>query len=400
MSSKRDSVWDHFIDNRVGTGPRARPVYICKYCSHEQHHRAPARAYIHLAQCTFAPQDIQNEYDCSPSASKKRKLDSPLFVDSMSTTQQDDLEQELCQWIFAAGLPFSVVEHPAFKKFMSKARPSFEVPKRKRLSTTLIQREYDRQWAKLQKTLEATERVGIVSDGWTNTNSAPIVNYLLSSGDQCYFYRSVYTEDNRHTGDYIAQGFLDTINEVGADKVISITTDNAANMKAAWSIVKLSHPHIVTVGCCAHRLNLLANDIVKLPAVEETWTKALFVAKWMKTHTLAIERVKKHAALRPDIKFKAFQLPGNTRWQGKVNTLTALIHNWIPLQQALLELRSEPIYTGDPAFNQLLGIVFEQGTIQLDFCSKLTQLQGIFKPLLQASIALETSQPKMSTAYY
>ena len=48
------------------------------------------------------------------------------------------------------------------------------------------------------------------------------------------------------------------INDLGPQKVFALVTDNAANMKAAWSNVEESYPHIKFA---VHALNLILKDI-------------------------------------------------------------------------------------------------------------------------------------------
>ena len=59
------------------------------------------------------------------------------------------------------------------------------------------------------------------------------------------FYKSVLTKKERHTAQNIAAGIKQTIEEIGKEKVVAIVTDNAANMKAAWSILKQIYPQKV-----------------------------------------------------------------------------------------------------------------------------------------------------------
>ena len=59
-----------------------------------------------------------------------------------------------------------------------------------------------------------------------------IINYIIST-PQPVFYKSTDTRDNRHTSLYIADELKAVINDLGPQKVFSLVTDNAANMKAA-----------------------------------------------------------------------------------------------------------------------------------------------------------------------
>jgi len=55
------------------------------------------------------------------------------------------------------------------------------------------------------------------------------------------FYKSVSTNEERHTSENIAEGIKQTIEEVGEKKVVTVITDNATNMKAAWTILKQTY---------------------------------------------------------------------------------------------------------------------------------------------------------------
>jgi len=52
------------------------------------------------------------------------------------------------------------------------------------------------------------------------------------------FYKSVSTNEERYTSENIAEDIKQTIEEVGEKKVVAVIIDNAANMKAAWTILK------------------------------------------------------------------------------------------------------------------------------------------------------------------
>lgn len=66
---------------------------------------------------------------------------------------------------------------------------------------------------------------------------------------------------------YIASLLRAIILQIGSHKVISIVTDHANNMRAAWAIIQAEFPWIICSGCKAHLLDLVCRDICKLPAV-------------------------------------------------------------------------------------------------------------------------------------
>ena len=65
---------------------------------------------------------------------------------------------------------------------------------------------------------------------------------------QPIFWKALKTQENSHTGEYIAQEFDIVIKEIGISKVAAIITDNASNMKKAHSILHKNYPNIIFLG--------------------------------------------------------------------------------------------------------------------------------------------------------
>lgn len=86
--------------------------------------------------------------------------------------------------------------------------------------------------------------MGIVSDGWSDAQKRPLLNFLVVTEDGPMFLRAINTEGISKTKEYIAEKMLAVIDEVGAQNVVQVITDNAANCRAAGIIVEQKHPHI------------------------------------------------------------------------------------------------------------------------------------------------------------
>ena len=96
---------------------------------------------------------------------------------------------------------------------------------------------------KVKQIIEKADCIAIISDGWSNVRGQGIINYIIST-PQPVLYKSTDTRDKRHTGLHIADELKVVINDLGPQKVFALMTDNAANMKAAWSKVEESYPHL------------------------------------------------------------------------------------------------------------------------------------------------------------
>jgi len=154
------------------------------------------------------------------------------------------------------------VDCPYLKSFFDALRPTFKLPSRKQLAGKLLDNACTETSNHISSCIKNAKCIAIVSDGWSNQRNEGIINYILTT-PQPLFYKCVVCEENRHTSDYIAIELCTVIEKIGPEKVYGITTDNAANMKAAWTIVKDKYPHIQTYSCASHSMQLFAMDVEK-----------------------------------------------------------------------------------------------------------------------------------------
>lgn len=75
------------------------------------------------------------------------------FVDGMSSTEQKELEDLMGKAIFTSNCALFMFENPAWTAFFKKLRPSFQVPGRKNITTTMIDKQYEETHKKVTKML-------------------------------------------------------------------------------------------------------------------------------------------------------------------------------------------------------------------------------------------------------
>src|SRR3989337_1807409 len=180
---------------------------------------------------------------------KKQKIQSKIdnYADKCSSEEQEEIDNYLVRAIFGGGLPLSLVEDEYFIAFCKKLRPAYELPKRNKLSNELLNKTYKNVTENVTQHVKETNLVCITSDGWTNSRCEPIINFMVTT-PKPIFWKAIETKEKRHTGTFIAQQFDIVINEIGANKVAAILTDNASNMKAAHNILKEKYPNIFFLG--------------------------------------------------------------------------------------------------------------------------------------------------------
>jgi Protein of unknown function (DUF 659) len=178
---------------------------------------------------------------------------------------------------------------------------------------------------------EHPKELTLISDGWSNPRGESIINYLLATRNETIFLKSVATGKDRHTGEYIADGLVEVISEIGSENIIAVTTDNAGNMKSSWQGVQEQYPEILCLGCSSHMTNLLVEDIMKLPVLQDHFEIVKEINRYWKNSSVLIGLLQ-FTAKQSNQQIAAPQLPGNTRWQGKLDTLDSNISNKIYMQ--------------------------------------------------------------------
>uniref|UniRef100_A0A0K2TQU0 Putative LOC101235718 [Hydra vulgaris] n=1 Tax=Lepeophtheirus salmonis TaxID=72036 RepID=A0A0K2TQU0_LEPSM len=132
-------------------------------------------------------------------------------------------------------------------------------------------------------------------EGWSNIRNEPIICITLTtSSGQFFLIDTVDTSGHPHTPEYLlqlAQCYIKKCEDKSGCCVGSIVTDNAANVRKIGKLLEeLTLHNIISFGCAARLLNLLAHDL------ENDYIKECvgFVVKYFrnKHHAGAINRQK------------------------------------------------------------------------------------------------------------
>ncbi|CAI5474904.1 unnamed protein product [Closterium sp. Yama58-4] len=103
--------------------------------------------------------------------------------------------------------------------------------------------------------------VCIASDGWTDGQDRPQLNFLAVNTQASVFLFGVGSGADKKTGLFIAEHLKTAINMVGSDNVVGVLMDGASNCVSPANIIKDEFPKIQYIRCAAHSLNNLMKDI-------------------------------------------------------------------------------------------------------------------------------------------
>lgn len=143
---------------------------------------------------------------------------------------------------------------------------------------------------------------------------------------------------------------------IGPDRISCLMTDNAKNMQKAWTLVKEVHPHIVTLGCAAHGLNLLLKDFLQSNAIQEFLNTASDIVKTVNNRGILRHNFQQVVSLKSSVP---------TRWLSWEDSLDSIQKNIHSLRQLAvhpeaekeLEPRLRRAILGDPFWETLSGLL-------------------------------------------
>lgn len=203
--------------------------------------------------------------------SKKRKTGASGSISAVEKAfdkqRRDQLNAEIARMYYSAGLPFHLARNPHYVSSYSFAAntplPGYLPPGYNMLRTTLLQQER-RNVERLLQPIKGTWRekgVSIVSDGWSDSQRRPLINFMAITEGGPMFLKAVNCSGEIKDKYFIFELMKEVIAEVGHEHVIQVITDNAKNCSGAGLLIEGLYPNIVWTPCVVHTLNLALQNI-------------------------------------------------------------------------------------------------------------------------------------------
>ncbi|XP_052750759.1 uncharacterized protein LOC128200667 [Galleria mellonella] len=222
-------IWEHYrtLPNKSVS---------CKLCNKVYKFSNAAKMLQHLITCPKSPETLKDSMKLIKDSSSKTKMsglseietnDSFISPSSSANTTinaefqdtDDHIKTELARAIFVTGTPLSMVQHPLWIQFFEKLQPKFKIPSRKALATKYLDKIYREMRFELNEELNACSYLHLQCDGWSNFRNEGIINFLISKPQPAYV-KSLNTESNPHTSEYLSQEVEKVMKVYGANKFL------------------------------------------------------------------------------------------------------------------------------------------------------------------------------------
>ena len=323
------NCWDEVtIVRREGTNT----IVNCNHCSKREWKTSATRLRAHLghiagagvAGCTGVPDHIKAQYSNSSSAASTSAPQQQSLEASLNPLLSRNADASVADFFFYNGIAFNTANSPPYKEMMravARAGPAYKPPSAYSLGGPLLQSAHTRVEEGLQhlRALGIKTGVSISSDGWTDVAGHPLINFMYMSPAGCVFLGAEDSSGALKDAAYLAKIIGKHIDEVGAENVVLVVTDNASVCSAAGQLLQKTYPKIIWVGCLAHCLDLLVKDICKLPWAAEAMELAKAIVKFIKRHHKTSSLFHTHF---PSL---SLLLPGDTRFASAITMFERLI---------------------------------------------------------------------------
>eukprot|EP00252_Welwitschia_mirabilis_P018883 TRINITY_DN4236_c0_g2_i20.p1 TRINITY_DN4236_c0_g2~~TRINITY_DN4236_c0_g2_i20.p1 ORF type:complete len:272 (+),score=42.48 TRINITY_DN4236_c0_g2_i20:1162-1977(+) len=239
-------------------------------------------------------------------------------------------DSKVADYFYRCCIPFNVARSPHFKAMIeavSAVKGKYEPPSYDKLRGKFLDEKIEQVKILIEQKKKAWSRVGctIMTDGWKDARRREFVNFLVSSGQHTVFLRSVDVTHRVRNASFMTSIIKEVIEEVGPSNVIQIITDNASACVKSGRELELDYPHIFWTPCAAHSLDLLLEDLGKLPWIREVVDNCERITKFIYGHGILRSLFLRHS------KGKEISRPGATRFATHFLSLRSLLDARVPL---------------------------------------------------------------------
>ncbi|KAJ8937950.1 hypothetical protein NQ318_013207 [Aromia moschata] len=335
---------------------------------------------------------------------KKIKVQSSLsshITRPISLHRQEKINNLILNMIVKDLQPLSIVRDKGFVELITALEPTYKIPSRSTFTTSFLNQQFNSVNEKLKSILVKSKSISLTTDAWTATNNTSYIAYTAHFITDDWMLYSCLLEcaeyDVNHTAKNLRDDLLRVTDEWKIrDKIITVTTDNAANIVAAVRLTEWGH-----IGCIAHTINLIVQSGLNLPELSLR-KKIKSIVEYFHRSTQANNKLFSiQKQLNPNATLLKLKMDVATRWnstfymferllklQESVTVTIGLLHNPV-------ELLTEEEWN---SLSEMCNVLkpFEQITIELssEKAVTLSKLIVIMKGLKSAISKIKSTMAR------
>ncbi|GKV27719.1 hypothetical protein SLEP1_g36855 [Rubroshorea leprosula] len=247
--------------------------------------------------------------------------------------------QYIARFFYENGIAFNVARSTSFKKMVEaigQYGPNLRPPSYHELRVSCLNKELEHTKKLLEYHKSQWTRYGVtlMSDGWTDRKQRSIINFLVNSPAGTMFIKSIDASSFVKTGEKLFELIDGVVEEIGAENVIQLVTNNGSNYVAAGKLLEEKRKHIFWTPCAAHCIDLMLEDIGKISKVKRTIQRAMSLVGFIYNHSSTLNLMRqftnntelvRHGLAKDSKGVKAMQtVMAATFWNGVLHALKVM----------------------------------------------------------------------------
>ncbi|KAM7165749.1 uncharacterized protein RBU57_006893 [Macrochelys suwanniensis] len=267
---------------------------------------------------------MSHSHSISPVAKRKKNLHHPQTIDKfVIRTNRLQNDEKIAQFVYVTNSPFRMIENPHFMNMVQSLRPGYSSPNRADAAGKLLDKVSERETEQCAKGLEG-KIVNLSLDGWSNVHNDPAECACVTTEEgKVFLTETTDTSGNAHTAEYLQEVAVKAITNCEkkfkclARSLVTVNAANVTKLRRNYLGESEESPKLITYGCSAHLMHLLAKDF-SVPVIK---ANVVEIAKYFRNNHFAAAALKKVGGTKPT-------LPQVVRWNSVVDCFEHHIKIW------------------------------------------------------------------------
>ncbi|XP_050251787.1 uncharacterized protein LOC126698530 [Quercus robur] len=226
-------------------------------------------------------------------APRTKPSSQPSIRSSLASKQMvEKARMNFARWWYHANIHFHAAHSVYYQEALDSVAaigPGFKGPSYHDLRGPLLQKHVGKMNDYLLDVKNDWKVYGcsIMSDGWTNQKSAPIINFLVYCPRGTMFLKSLDVSGLTKDANTLFKLFDKVVQEVGPEHVVQFITDNDSSYKSAGKKLMQKYGTFCWSPCAVHCIDLMLenfSDKRYFPIIDETIQKAKKITKFIYNH--------------------------------------------------------------------------------------------------------------------
>ncbi|GBG88489.1 hypothetical protein CBR_g47959 [Chara braunii] len=310
-------------------------------------------------------------------------------------TAHEQTQRTVDDWMTAECIPFNMMRSEYWDRMvhaLMNVPKGFRYAKLESARTKRVEVTRGRVTMRVEELRQEWPTTGCMLqlDEWTDRRQRPHINVMVSFPKGSIFWRSVCMSGcNKGASTYY--GILKrAIEEIGAEAVMGVVMDNVAVCAPAGRMEEADHPHIFSVPCTTHSLDLIFESFTKITFVGEVIKRASEVAKFFTN----LSRVRDLLLYSNG---SVMAKPGATRFATNFIMLSSLQGLYLPLRACLMDDDWKPaiVHTSQhELFVRVTHAIFDD-----TFWAVIEKVMQTSKNLLKLLKKVDGADPTINKVY-